>query len=107
MISEFTTFSVKNQSYQAEEGNNDDLVMTLVLFGWLAAQKIFKETINSDIRRVLQEENMKIMDDDIIPPPVIDDGMNEERWVDDEGTVWVTDLKKLYPPSGLDFDYYL
>ncbi len=107
VIREFTTFSVKNQSYQAEENNNDDLVMTLVLFGWLSAQKVFKETINQDIRKVLQEENMKIMDEDIIPPPVITKGTDEEFFQDSDGDIWVSDLKNLYPPNRLDFSYYL
>ena len=33
-ISELTTFAVKNNSYEAEEGSNDDLAMTLVIFSY-------------------------------------------------------------------------
>ena len=36
IISELTTFIQKGQSWQAEEGCNDDLAMCLVMFAWLA-----------------------------------------------------------------------
>jgi hypothetical protein len=37
-IAELNTFVRIRDSYQAEEGNNDDLAMGLVLFAWLTAQ---------------------------------------------------------------------
>ena len=38
IISELTTFVQKRQSFEAEEGCNDDLAMCLVIFSWLVAQ---------------------------------------------------------------------
>ena len=38
IISEFTTFIAKKQSFEAEDGHNDDLVMCLVLFAWATRQ---------------------------------------------------------------------
>ena len=41
-IAELTTFIQKGQSFQAEEGCNDDLAMCMVIFAWLAMQQYFK-----------------------------------------------------------------
>jgi hypothetical protein len=88
-IKEFTTFVVNKTSFASEEGNNDDLAMTLVNFGWLTGQRYFKENINNDIRQALQQEQMNIMDQDIVPFGIIDNGVDDfedpisdakERW---------------------------
>ena len=60
IISELMTFAEKGTSYQAEEGYNDDLVMCLVLFGWLVNQRYFKEITNSDIRKELLEQQERM-----------------------------------------------
>ena len=92
-IMELTTFSAHKQSFAAEEGNNDDLVMTLVNFGWLTAQKYFKESVNTDIRRTLQEEQLQIMDQDIVPFGIIDNGLDNQGETMD-GDFWVADRSK-------------
>jgi hypothetical protein len=66
-ISEMTTFASKGKSFEAEEGKNDDLVMTLVLFGWLARQQMFKELVNSDFRKVLYEAQQKAIEESMLP----------------------------------------
>lgn len=81
-IAEMNTFVRVRDSYAAEEGNNDDLVMGLVLFAWLAAQNYFKESTNIDIRRVLLEENNMLVEEDITPVGIIDDGRKEEVVMD-------------------------
>jgi hypothetical protein len=42
IIQELSTFVKSGDSFEAEDGSNDDLVMTLVLFGWLAKQPQFE-----------------------------------------------------------------
>ena len=76
-IIELTTFSADKKSFKAELGNNDDLVMTLVHFGWLSGQRYFKENINSDIRKALQEEQLQIMDQDLVPFGIVDNGIDD------------------------------
>ena len=44
-ISELSTFIEVRDSYQADDGYHDDLVMGLVIFGWLTTQPYFKELI--------------------------------------------------------------
>lgn len=95
-ISEMTTFSVSKKSYEAEEGKNDDLMMTLVNFGWLTAQRYFKESVQTDIRKVLQEEQLHIMDQDLVPFGIIDNGIDNQGETID-GDLWFEDRKKLYP----------
>lgn len=104
-IMELTTFSAHRQSFAAEEGNNDDLAMTLVHFGWLTSQRYFKETINSDIRQSLQQEQMNIMDQDLVPFGIIDNGVDNQQdfEIDASGNLWFEDRQKRYPFDDLNF----
>jgi len=86
-IAELNTFVRVRDSYSAEEGNNDDLVMGLVLFAWLTAQTYFKDSTNIDIRKVLLEENNMLTEEELIPVGFIDDGLKPEVTVD-SGDVW-------------------
>jgi hypothetical protein len=104
-IMELTTFSANKQSFEAEEGNNDDLVMTLVNFGWLTAQKYFKESVSNDIRRVLQEEQLQIMDQDLVPFGIIDNGLDNLGEVDSSGDVWYEDRKNRFPFDDMNWDW--
>jgi hypothetical protein len=49
-ISEFSTFIESRGSYTADSGYHDDLVMNLVLFGWMTTQQFFKDLTNMSIR---------------------------------------------------------
>ena len=73
--SELTTFEQQKNTFKAAEGSNDDLVMTLVIFSWVTTQKYFKEIVNHDIRKQIQLENMNQMDDDTLPAPIIETGL--------------------------------
>lgn len=95
IIRELTNFIAQQNTYKAEVGSHDDLAMTLVLFGWVINQRFFKDSIGSNIRKNIQEEQMKLMDDDIIPTIVFDDG-TEETFMDDEKVEWFKDRKNKY-----------
>ena len=43
LVQQLSTFVHKGASYEAEEGHNDDIVMTLVLLGWASLQPNFAE----------------------------------------------------------------
>jgi len=103
-ISELMTFSADKKTFKAEEGNNDDLAMTLVHFGWLTAQRYFKENIKNDIRSVLQAEQMNLMEADVTPMPIIDDGLNNNDYeVDEAGNLWFEDRQRRFPWDDLNF----
>ena len=74
ILQELTAFSVKGNSYQAEEGYNDDLVMCLVLLAWLSNQEYFKELTDIDIRKRLHSDNEKALEEDVLPFGFVDDG---------------------------------
>ena len=76
ILQELTAFAVKGNSYQAEEGYNDDLVMCLVLFAWLSNQEYFKELTDIDIRKRLHASNEKALEEDTLPFGFVDDGQN-------------------------------
>jgi hypothetical protein len=73
-IREFSTFSQKGTSYEAEQGNHDDLVMCLVLFGWLSNQRFFKELTDINTVINLREMNEEQAFSELIPFGIIDDG---------------------------------
>jgi hypothetical protein len=87
-IMELSSFSATKKTFMAEEGSNDDLAMTLVHFGWLTSQRLFKETVSNDIRFVLSKEQMDILDVDHTPFGFIDDGLNDIVEKDDNGDLW-------------------
>lgn len=66
-ISELSTFSKKANSYQAEVGCNDDLVMCLVLFGWLSEQDYFKSMTEINTLIKLKDMNKEEMDSEMLP----------------------------------------
>lgn len=88
-ISELTTFVANKTSFAAEADSNDDLAMTLVIFGWLSTQKYFKDIVSHDIRKQIQLENMNQLDDENLPAPIIEDGRGHTFEVID-GDVWET-----------------
>ena len=91
IISELTTFISKSNSFEAEEGCNDDLAMCLVIYAWLVCQDYFKEMTDTDIRKKLYEDQKNQIEQDMAPFGFIVDGMEEESFVDNNGDRWNTD----------------
>jgi hypothetical protein len=90
IISELTTFISKGNSFEAEEGCNDDLAMCLVIYAWLVAQDYFKELTDQDVRKRLYEEQKNQIEQDMAPFGFMNDGMDEGTFVDTEGDRWST-----------------
>jgi len=91
IISELTTFSQKHNSFEAEEGCNDDLAMCLVLFAWLVAQDYFKEMTDNDIRKRIYEEQKNQIEQDMAPFGFIQTGLDDESFIDKDGERWYAD----------------
>jgi hypothetical protein len=91
IITELSTFIVKGQSFEADEGCNDDLVACLFMFAWATDQQYFKELSDQDIRATMMKEQQDMLDQDMAPFGFILDGLEEENignMVDDYGTKW-------------------
>ena len=97
IVSELTTFIQNKKSFEADEGYNDDLVMCLVVFAWLAQQQYFKEMTDQDIRRRIYEERKNEIEQDMAPFGFIDDGLEDETIVDDKGNIWTVDMNEKDP----------
>ena len=91
ILSELTTFIQKSNSFEAEEGCNDDLAMCLVIYAWLVQCEYFKELTDQDVRKRLYEEQKNQIEQDMAPFGFISDGMDDESFVDAEGDRWHTD----------------
>jgi hypothetical protein len=91
IISELTTFISKSNSFEAEEGCNDDLAMCLVIYAWLVAQDYFKELTDQDVRKRLYEEQKNQIEQDMAPFGFISDGLDDGSFVDSEGDTWHVD----------------
>jgi len=88
-IAEMNTFVRVRDSYAAEEGNNDDLVMGLVIFAWLTAQTFFKDSTDIDVRKLMLAEQNMLVDEDLAPVGIFDNGLKEEIIIDStNGDVW-------------------
>jgi hypothetical protein len=77
IIAELTTFIQKHNTFEAEEGCNDDLAICLVIFSWLVAQEYFKEMTENDVRKRIYEEQKNQIDQDMSPFGFINDGLDE------------------------------
>jgi hypothetical protein len=99
-INEMNTFVRVRDSYAAEEGSNDDIVMGLVLFSWLTAQSFFKDSTNIDIRKMMLDEQNMLIDETMTPFGFIENGLQEE--VEDDGEDrWHFAEKRGFPMSRL------
>ena len=90
IISELTTFISKHNSFEAEEGCNDDLAMCLVIYAWLVQMDYFKELTDQDVRKRLYEEQKNQIEQDMAPFGFLNDGLDEDSFVDGEGDRWTT-----------------
>ena len=92
IIAELTTFIEKSNSFEAEEGCNDDLAMCLVIFSWLVMQDYFKEMTDDDIRKRVYDDQRDQIEADMAPFGFINDGVSEETsFVDNDGDRWHVD----------------
>ena len=87
-IAELTTFIAKGQTFQAEDGCNDDLAMCLVIFSWMAMQPYFKEMHDNDVRARIYADQRDAIEQDMAPFGFVSDGMEDEYFADAQGDVW-------------------
>ena len=73
ILEELTHFTQKGESWEAD-GGHDDLVMCLVLYGWLSIQDYYKEITSTDIRKHIQGQSAAQHEEDMLPLGFIDDG---------------------------------
>ena len=91
MVNELSTYIVKGQSWEADEGCTDDLVSCGFLFAWATDQTYFKELTDLDVRMKMIKENQYAMEQDMAPFGFVVTGLEDEnigQMVDEYGTRW-------------------
>ena len=92
IISELTTFIQKHNSFEAEEGCNDDLAMCLVIYAWLVLKDYFKRVLtDQDVRKRLYDEQKNQIEQDMAPFGFMTNGLDDESFVDKDGDRWYVD----------------
>jgi hypothetical protein len=97
-ISELTTFVSNHNSFKAEEGANDDIVMTLVMFAWMTTNQYFKEIVNHDLRKQMQLEMLNQSDEEMPSFGIFDDG-TDKNYIVEGGDVWLKKEEDSNSPS--------
>ena len=93
-IQEFTTFVSKGQSWEADGGNHDDLVMNCVMFAWFATTPFFEHLTDIELKKMIYLEQQKQIEDDVLPVGVFGDqsrAVEPTIQKDADGNVWVHD----------------
>ena len=96
IIEELSNFISKRESYEADEGHHDDLVMCLVLFGWLIRQEYFKDLTNSDIRQKFLADKEEMLDEEMLPFGFYDDGQDNTPKVEQVDHYSLEDLREFF-----------
>jgi len=94
IINELTTFIQKKQSFEADDGFHDDLVMCMVIFAWLVQQDYFKEMTDNDIRQRIYDEQKNQIEQDMAPFGFITTGLEGDEGFVTDGTVWYGDTQE-------------
>jgi len=97
IIHEISTFIEKGNTYQADEGYHDDLVMCMVLFGWLSSQNFFKDMTDVNTREGLYGQQMGEIETNLTPFIRLDGHEPEVEVIGDD--VWL--LEDEYHPRNL------
>lgn len=90
-IFEFANFIIKGNSYEAEKGFHDDIVMTLVIFSWLATLPEFDDIREFNFKRKVYEKSQKDIYEELIPFGFIDDGLDnidKPEFIKEDGFLW-------------------
>jgi hypothetical protein len=87
-ILEISTFVSKGVSYEASDGNHDDLMMNLVMFGYFVSTQSFGDNFDMNIKNLLFEERMAQIEEDLPPFGIIDDGRDQVETPSTDGAEW-------------------
>jgi hypothetical protein len=77
-ILEISTFEAKGTSYEASDGNHDDIVMNLVMFGYFLTSPEFRQLTDLNIRTMMFNKRMEDIQNDIPAFGFVDDGLEDE-----------------------------
>ena len=83
-ILEISTFVSKGQSYEASDGNHDDLMMNLVMLGYFVSTQMFSDMTDINLKQMMFENQMREIEDAIVPFGFVDDGSDAIREIEEQ-----------------------
>ena len=91
-IIEISTFEARGQSYEASDGNHDDLVMNLVMLGYFISTQTFSDMTDIDLKQMLFKQRLDEIENDIVPFGFVDDGSHAIAAIErtEERDPWAT-----------------
>lgn len=92
-ILEISTFTARGQSYEASDGNHDDLMMNLVMFGYFSSTQYFGDMTDINLKDILFNQKMKEIEDDVVPFGFIDDGSTHMDQIEKEDHPWAIEYE--------------
>ena len=87
-ILEISTFTARGQSYEASDGNHDDLMMNLVMFGYFSSTQYFGDMTDINLKNMIFDQRMREIEDDIVPFGFIDDGSEHIENLERNNNSW-------------------
>ena len=90
-IMEISTFIAKGQSYEASDGNHDDLMMNLVMFGYFALTEMFQDMTDINLKEMMFKDKMRSIEEDLVPFGFIDDASDIIDHYEKEDHPWAID----------------
>ena len=88
-ILEVSTFVSRGQSYEASDGNHDDLMMNLVLFGYFVSGTYFRDMTDINLKEIMFADRMKEIEQDVVPVGFIDDGSQYINEIENKEQGWI------------------
>ena len=82
-ILEISTFVSKGQSYEAADGNHDDLMMNLVMLGYFISTQMFSDMTDINLKQMMFEQQMRRIEEDVVPFGFVDDGSSAIQEIED------------------------
>ena len=103
-ILEISTFEAKGQSYEATDGNHDDLMMNLVMFGYFVSTQFFADLTDINLKEMLFKQKMEEIENDMVPFGIIDDGSDYIQQIEskEDDNTWLTHVNTerfMYDPD--------
>ena len=87
-ITELMTFVNKGNSFEADRGYHDDMVMNCVLFSWFVTTDYFTNLTDTAVKDLLYAEQQKMIEDDMLPAGIFGQQEGNESFVDKDGDRW-------------------
>lgn len=90
-IQEITCFEARGNSFEASNGNHDDLVMNFIMFGYFVGTNFFNELTNISLKDILYQKKIQEIEDNIVPFGFIDNGSNNVHNIERTPDGWLYD----------------